>query len=426
MGGRNAHQAVEFNDKLWVMGGKGNSITYGNVWSSPDGVNWTQEIASAPWVARLSHEVVVHDNMLWLIGGMNASGSDLRDVWSSPDGVNWTPVTTNADWPLRRGFGATSFKGKLWIMGGLINNWSTFENDVWSSVDGVTWTEETADAAWQIRASHQVEVFDNKMWVLGGSADDWNSEYSDVWFSEDGTNWLRTTESAAWTARRGHVSAVHDDKLWVLGGRTGSAWVLSNDVWSTGIPPVSYTVCWDTVKGGCAHTATTTNLTFTIPDNLTKDTWHFTVTATDTGGQSLGSFTSSPYTITDPVPTVTPLTGKPVIHPVTGAPSTAQLPNAMTDAVLSVASYDCFDLRTPTVRLVEPDGLKAPEANVTLLGGVGFSVGCTSNGKSADVSLALGTSYTNLNQLRAYKQTGAVLTDITCPLLRLCQSRNSC
>ena len=414
---RNAHTVTAFNGKLWVMGGQttNSASRLNDVWSSPDGVAWTQETVSAPWPARSAHETLVHDGKLWLIGGADTTDADLTDVWNSSDGINWTQVTSSANWPSRRGLGVASFDGKLWVMGGLINNWGTFENDVWSSPDGITWTEETTDAAWPVRASHQVEVFDDKMWVLGGSADDWDSEYSDVWFSENGKDWHRTTEAADWQARRGHSSAVFNDKLWVLGGRVGSSWTLSNDVWSAALPITTYTICWDTIENGCAQTAQTTNSSFTIPSNLVKGTWHFKVTASIPGTQGIGSYTATTHQVTDPVPTVTPLTGKPVIHPVTGAPSTApqSLSPTLADASLSIASYDCSDLQTPSIRLVEPDGLKVPEANVTLLGGVGFSVGCTSNGKSADVSLALGTSYTNLNQLRAYKQTGAVLTDIT-------------
>ena len=306
---RNAHTVTAYNGKLWVMGGQtgGSSSTRKNdVWSSADGVTWTQVTASAPWPARSAHEVTVHNNKLWLVGGADTTDADLTDVWSSPDGVTWTQETASANWPSRRGFGLASFNNKLWVMGGLINNWDVFTNDVWSSSDGITWTEETANAAWPIRASHQVETFDGKLWVLGGSAADWNSEYSDVWFSSDGKNWTRTTERADWTARRGHSSAVFNNKLWVLGGKVGSSWTTSNDVWSSSIPPVTYTLCWDTVEGGCAHTATVNGTSFTLPEDLTKNTWYFKVAATGIGGQSLGSATSSPYAITDPVPVTAP------------------------------------------------------------------------------------------------------------------------
>jgi len=412
---RNSHTVTAFNGKLWVMGGYTGAGGYRNgIWSSPDGINWTQETASAAWSPRAGHRVVEYNSKLWLMGGVK-SGGGFQDVWNSTDGINWTLVTDTAAWSNRNGFGAAVFNDKLWVMGGANEGGSPFTNDVWSSTDGITWTEETADAAWPIRASHQVEVFDNKLWVLGGSSDDWDSEYSDVWFSENGKDWIRTTEAADWQARRGHSSAVFNDKLWVLGGRAGDSWTLSNDVWSAALPEATYTICWDTIENGCTQTAQTTNSSFTIPSNLAKGTWHFKVTANIPGTQGTGSYTTTAYQVTDPVPTVTTLTGKPVIHPVTGAPSTAlqSLSPALADASLSIASYDCSDLQTPSIHLVEPDGLKAPEANVTLLGGVGFSVGCTSSGKSADVTLALGTSYRDTTKLRAYKQSGSNLVDIT-------------
>lgn len=57
--------------------------------------------------------------------------------------------------------------------------------------------------------------------------------------------------------------------------------------------------------------------------------------------------------------------------------------------------------------------MKAPEAGATLVGGVGFTVGCTENGKATDVALSLGASYADTTKLRAYKQTGSTLVDIT-------------
>jgi len=409
---RNSHTLTAFNGKLWVMGGSGTGGYLNDIWSSPDGINWTQETVSAPWSPRAGFKVVEYNNKLWLMGGVGSSGG-LQDVWNSPDGVNWTLVTSTAAWPTRNGFGAAAFNGKLWVMGGANSGYYPFTNDVWSSPDGITWTEETTSAAWPVRASHQVEVFDGKLWLLGGSSDKWDGEYSDVWFSENGKDWIKTTDRADWQARRGHSSAVFDNKLWVLGGRVGQSWVHSNDVWSAGIPATTYTVCWDIVQGGCAHTATTANLSFVLPENLAKTTWFFSVKATGPSGQSLGGFTSSPYRVTNPVPTITSLAGKPVVHPVTGVPSVVKVAPTLAGASLSVASYDCSDVKAPTVRLIEPDGLKAPDASVTLLGGVGFSVGCTGAGKSADVALTLGATYRDTSKLRAYKQSGGKLTDIT-------------
>ena len=411
---RNSHSLTAFNGKLWLMGGYvGGSSAYKNdIWSSPDGITWTQEVANAPWPVRSGHRVVEHNGLLWLMGGVY-SIDGLQDVWNSTDGVNWTLVTNTAAWSVRNGFGAASFNGKLWVMGGANGGSNPFTNDVWSSTDGITWTEETSSAAWPVRASHQVEVFDNKLWVLGGSAADWDSEYSDVWYSENGRDWFRTVEAADWPARRGHSSAVFNDKLWVLGGRVGQFWTLSNDVWSAGLPDATYTVCWDTVSGGCTHSAQTTNLSFTLPDELSKGTWYFTVTATVPPNINVGTYTTTSYQITDPAPVVVPFASKPVTNPLTGQPSATQLPSAISNASLSVSSYHCSDVQQSTMSLFDPSGLKTPDTNISLLGGFGFSLACAQSGKSADVALTLGTTYGDTTKLRAYKGNGSSLQDIT-------------
>jgi len=50
-----------------VLGGlyqtnTGVNIFYNDVWSSPDGVNWTQEVVNAPWSERGLHATVVVPN----------------------------------------------------------------------------------------------------------------------------------------------------------------------------------------------------------------------------------------------------------------------------------------------------------------------------------------------------------------------------
>ena len=79
---------------MWLIGGTDwNPTRYGgsrnDVWSSSDGINWAQVTASAAWPGRVSHQAVVHDGKIWVIGGTNTSGTALNDVWYSEDGENW-------------------------------------------------------------------------------------------------------------------------------------------------------------------------------------------------------------------------------------------------------------------------------------------------------------------------------------------------
>ena len=88
------HASVVFNNKMWVLGGRDESSNKNDVWSSSDGINWTQATANAPWTARQEYTSVVFNNKMWVLGGYD--GSYKNDVWSSSDGVNWTQATANA------------------------------------------------------------------------------------------------------------------------------------------------------------------------------------------------------------------------------------------------------------------------------------------------------------------------------------------
>ena len=230
--GRIGHTSVEFDNKMWVIGGFDDASGRRNdVWYSTDGVNWIQTTANAQWSARYFYTSVVFDNKIWVIGGEDTSGRR-NDVWYSTDGVNWTQATADAGWTARSAHTSVVFDNKIWVMGGE-DYASIRRNDVWYSTDGANWTQATANAGWSARDSHTAVVFDNKIWVMGGS--DASSYKNDVWYSSNGVNWTQATANAGWSARYYHASVVFDNKIWVMGGRDGS--IKKNDVWySRGIP----------------------------------------------------------------------------------------------------------------------------------------------------------------------------------------------
>jgi hypothetical protein len=51
--------ATAFNGRLWVSGGGSAGIDRNDVWSSPDGVNWTGTTAAAASRPREQHQMVV-------------------------------------------------------------------------------------------------------------------------------------------------------------------------------------------------------------------------------------------------------------------------------------------------------------------------------------------------------------------------------
>ena len=243
---------TDFNGQMWVIGGEGTRDLSGksvrnDVWRSSDGLNWSRVTATgAIFSARDGHAVVVFNNKLWVIGGWDdaastgGTGTRVNDVWSSPDGVSWTqqnPTGGNIFSP-RWGHAAVVYAGKLWVIGGDVATGTpsdTLANDVWYTTDGTTWVNASANAAFSAREGHSVAVQNNAMWLIGG--DNGGAGLADVWTSADGVTW--TQQSAVGTSfpgRTRHATATLNGRLYVLGGASAAAiWGPApfNDVWST-------------------------------------------------------------------------------------------------------------------------------------------------------------------------------------------------
>ncbi|TQV74553.1 hypothetical protein FKG94_16205, partial [Exilibacterium tricleocarpae] len=244
---REAHQVVVFKDKLWLVGGyEDYDGDQNDVWSSSNGVDWTQAAPNAAFSPSADHQVVAFNDKLWLVGGSEDFGQKNGDVWSSLDGITWARATTNAAFSPRDGHQVVAFNDKLWLVGGYDGR---VTNDVWSSPDGIAWTqEETGNAVFSPRQKHQVVVFDNKLWVIGGLVGDYygeelalaeegegESDYTnDVWWSSDGIEWNQVLPSGdVFSPRFGHQVVVLDGKLWLVGGIGGEFIEAQTDVWSS-------------------------------------------------------------------------------------------------------------------------------------------------------------------------------------------------
>ncbi|MCL4691556.1 MAG: hypothetical protein KJ060_03490, partial [Candidatus Hydrogenedentes bacterium] len=193
-GTRKFGQAVAFAGKLWFIGGfDGSSTFFNDVWSSPDGLNWTQETASAAWSARAGHSVVTDGSTMYLMGGWNGV-STFNDVWASTDGISWVMVTPAAPWAVRTFAGAAYLNGIIYIAGGGPDAATTY-NDVWSSTDGTTWTQETANAPWPARFGVGMATNGTELLLTGGANN--TQSYNDTWASTDGVTWTQRGTSLA-------------------------------------------------------------------------------------------------------------------------------------------------------------------------------------------------------------------------------------
>lgn len=233
-----------FKERMWFLGGWHGGRLEGatssaEVWSSTNGKDWTQVTAAAGWSPRIAAGCVEFDGKLWILGGIeryyDGTEASLRnDVWCSEDGKEWTCVTDKAEWSPRAYHQAVAHSGKLWVMGGgnYVPKYHA-KNDVWCSSDGKTWTCVSEAAPWSPRLWFSSAVYRDRMWVLGGWSNNPSKNWGDAWYTADGSRWTQLTTPTMWKERHEHSVWVFDDALWV---GAGHAQPLSNEVWKLKLP----------------------------------------------------------------------------------------------------------------------------------------------------------------------------------------------
>ena len=243
---RDSHASVVFDNKMWIMGGlnangfqRADGSTpywkvphYSDIWNSSDGINWNLVIEDAPWGKKRSLFAIEFNGKLWMIGGWSPTHGYTNDMWSSLDGIEWTKVVTENPPPIIEGHQMEVFKGKLWMAGGVHYDKQKESNEVWSSVDGVNWVQVTADAGWAPRWDHSFTSFQGKLWITGGMKLG-TSNFGDVWNSSDGKNWNLVTDTPPWQSRQGHAGVVYRDLLWLVGRFDNVNAGGVNDIWFT-------------------------------------------------------------------------------------------------------------------------------------------------------------------------------------------------
>jgi len=230
---RRDHKLIAFNDKLWLIGGFNNLAGGGvlaDIWSSSDGISWTQETAAAPFGPLYEHSIAVFNNRLWLTGGRPSAGLTpySNEVWSSADGSHWILEDSPSEFTGRSNVQAHSLANKLWFFGGESD---TTNNDIWSSTDGISWAEQDNSAAFSARTNHQIAELNGTLWLSAGQQAD-GDILNDIWSSNNGTDWTRQTDSAAFQTRNGHQMFNSNGLLWIIGGRQDSSNYL-DDAWSS-------------------------------------------------------------------------------------------------------------------------------------------------------------------------------------------------
>lgn len=218
---RYMHEVVVFNDKMWVIGGRNDNGVLNDIWSSPDGLNWTEETVTGDEFlpSNFEHRVTVYDNKLWVV-----AGNSNNDIWRSTDGAFWEKMPYSYPrFSTRNYHELVVHNNKIWIIGGFIVGGGA--NDLWTSTDGIDWTEETVVGThFSPRFKFQAQVFENKIWVSGGIG------VNDMWTSPDGLTWKQESLSGEiFTRSEGDQMVVFNNKLWIVTNgkdRINEVWVM--------------------------------------------------------------------------------------------------------------------------------------------------------------------------------------------------------
>ncbi len=228
MGGFAKNAMVEFNGKVWSVGGVNAYSTpnlSSDVWNSENGKNWIS-VTSDQFSEREGHTLTVYDNKMWLIGGVDDSGTHLGEIYFSADGMTWTMVTTLSPTLQAPAFHSTLvFNNKLYV----IRDGFDESVIVLSSRNGIDWNLET-DNAFSNREEFEAVVFNDAIYIIGGR----NTEgpLKEIWKSTDGIAWsLITSTDEIFSPRYAHTATVHNGKVWVVGGVTGPYSETHIDFW---------------------------------------------------------------------------------------------------------------------------------------------------------------------------------------------------
>lgn len=180
--------SVVYNGLMWVIGGFDGAAPFDNdVWSSPDGITWTQVLANGPsssthFSGRAGSVCVVYNGAMYLTAGFDNVAPRTNDVWTSTDGITWTQLTPAAAFAGREEPTVLVYNNALWLIGGRTG--AALMNDVWTSSDGITWNPVSNSTIFSPRYAHTSLVFNSgtgqEMWVIAGFG---GGYLNDVWHS---------------------------------------------------------------------------------------------------------------------------------------------------------------------------------------------------------------------------------------------------
>jgi hypothetical protein len=90
------------------------------LWVSSDGIHWYRIATSTPWTPRKNYAVTNRGDTIWVAGGsrLDSTWIYLNDVWYTTDGITWICATDSAEWEGRDQHALVVHNNLLWLIGG--------------------------------------------------------------------------------------------------------------------------------------------------------------------------------------------------------------------------------------------------------------------------------------------------------------------
>lgn len=240
---------VEFDDRLWLIGGLRKEGLYEqDIWSSENGLDWKREADSLPFAYAGTYRAAVFRSRLWVLALEERNGESYPVCWSSGDGREWAreggpdipvpqPLSSPPSAVRRTGLAFSVFRDQLWMIG------ATPGVGVRVSADGVTWTRAAMPDSFAVGSDPEAIEQGGRFLVMGGGAESDTAFPRLAWSTADGAEWLRDPDSLAFLPRIGFSLAAGLKNLYAIGGvrpdgGSGAGFQdLGDQVWVGGIGP---------------------------------------------------------------------------------------------------------------------------------------------------------------------------------------------
>ena len=281
-----------------------------------------------------------------------------------------------------------------------------------SSDSGATWTEQTAAGSrnWTSIASSS-DGSKLAAVVLGGSL--YASSDSGATWTERTTAGSRNWRSIASSSDGSKLAAVVSGGSIYTSSDSGATWTEQTAAGSRNWRSIASSSDGSKLAaaayGGYIYTSSDSGATWTEQTAAGSRNWLSIASSSD--GSKLAAVWGGNIWLANPEGPATATVTMPNL-PAGNKDATAA--PAIASASLSATSMTCYTLTPSTVTTYGPDSLTAPEQDIILLGGIGFSLTCTGTGGTANMAVTLGVVYNDVSALRVYKRSGTgPLVDIT-------------